>query len=136
MTVNKWNMRQSYKIETDEILCTTNIDTLPDITGVQCCKLNGKILPKKYFEFLDMVISPDPTSYIQVCSQLCIDGVAQNNFEKCSTDNGQSDYTKCLNKLKPVGCKGIALPVAKSGSVYYYANSLGKGYCTQTDICE
>jgi len=113
--------------------CQPDFSTLEDISTVECCYINNTITNEKYVKNLNMVVSTQPTYYVDVCKQLCRSGFSVKN-QSCVNINEQTNFSECIDKLKPIDCKG-SVPVAYSGITYYYPKSFTNASCENKGKC-
>lgn len=108
-------------IDTFKEKCTVAYDTLPDISNANYCFIGDTLTSSKYVKELNMIVNPNPIYYLDVCKQYCIEGFSDG----CVNGNGQENFNNCVNISKPKNCFGLSMPVAVSGTILYYPNSVG-----------
>jgi hypothetical protein len=119
-------------IGTEIPTCSQPLESLPDVKSSQfesCYTLNGNPDPQRYYDIRnDWTVLPLNPQVVPSAQQVCLEFCPQVQLpSSCLTED--SLYLSCLNKLAPTGCSDPAIPVAKSGSLEYYAIGRGKVSC-------
>lgn len=114
--------------------CTVPLDELPDVADLPCCIVSGTTTASKFVKEINMVANPIPIYYIDACKGFCTYGY-DNQINVCINGRGQEEFNNCIELTKPKNCDGLAMPVARSGSTYYYANSATNAKCANTVVC-
>ena len=131
--IKKWKTTTVGIVPTISGKCEPAFNTLPDVSDYKCCVTDGNPTYNKYYDIINMVISPTITPYKQACSGFCLYGVGSN--DKCISDIGQTEYNICLANLQPQNCIGLSQPIAKVGITYYYGYAVGQSSCENTQVC-
>ncbi len=134
LSIYKYNEKNKIVRKDIETPCVVSFDLLPNIANTKCCFINGQVTADKYVESLDMVVSTNPEFYLDVCEEFCIEGYDKVN-NKCVGNKGNNSFISCVQKTKPVNCTSIAMPVAYSGTTYYYAKSATDAACKDQRSC-
>lgn len=120
--------------------CTVAINTVPDISDLDCCKIGGELTPFKYMGVInnttyDMVVAPTPTPWEDVCVGFCTYGIVAST-QQCSDGQGgtsstdTSNYNRCKSQLQPTNAACLGNPIAASGVNLYYGHSATSNECT------
>jgi hypothetical protein len=112
--------------------CKVAYDTLIDVEKLNCCYIGSTPTSKRYVPELDMVVSPNPVYYNDVCKQFCPEGYDNG---KCLNGIGQDKYDNCVKISKPDNCIGRSMPVAHVLTTYYYPNSATDSSCKVSRPC-
>jgi hypothetical protein len=115
--------------------CTPNLSTLPDLSSDLCCVIFGELTSNKYLSSLNLVVSLEPSPYLDVCAGFCTEGYS-SSLGTCigdiASDIGQ--FNQCVSAIKPVNCSDESNPVASSNGQYMYGNTATLVLCpTQTN---
>jgi len=109
------------------------VPNLVDISNLDCCVLNGQLSGHRYLPIYNMVVTPVPTYYLDVCAGFCITGL---DNQQCRDGLGQEDFQRCLNLVKPPSaCRQPALPVARLGNQLFYGLSATNAQCPVSSLC-
>lgn len=100
--------------------CQVDINTLPSLEGLPCCFQSDFLTSNKYVPILNMVVSPVPVPYLDVC----------NEFVNINERNNCIDLSKPKN-----GCSSLSMPVARNGITYYYPHSATDFSCKDQRQC-
>lgn len=111
--------------------CSLSTVNLKDITGNPCCYENSNETNLKVTldQIPQFILAPFPTYYLDVCKGFCQE--YNSTTRQCTIEN--ENFTRCVNLLKPQQCQGAAMPIAKSGSILYYAYKAGT--CSEVGPC-
>jgi hypothetical protein len=96
-----------------------DVANLPEISGLPCCIVNGRITDTTYMPTYDFVVSSVPTPY----------GVA------CAGFTDQTQLNVCLALARPSEPGEVASPVARRGLKLYYVLAAGQSLCPTTGMC-
>lgn len=129
LAIKKWEQNNSILVVIESNKCTPEFSTLPDVSSLLCCQVNGLLTPEKYYSAINMVISTAASPFLDACSGFCTNGVSSSNSSECNRGIGQDNYSQCLLRLKPNGCVGISNPVARVDTTYYYGVAAGELSC-------
>lgn len=102
--------------------CSISYETSIDVTDLPNCSIGGYLTASKYVEQLNMTVNPIQTYYLNVCAQYCSSGFDESS---CINGNGQQDFDNCIAISMPNGCDGLSMPVAISGTTFYYPYGAG-----------
>lgn len=114
--------------------CTRSNGELIDLTDVPCCCTSGFATDNRYVRKLNMVVGPNPVSYLGACAGFCANGSYNPETEQCNTGSSEQ-FTSCVNLTKPDNCKGSAMPVAVEGIQFYYVQSATDAACKLSSLC-
>jgi hypothetical protein len=103
----------------------TNLNDLPEISGLPCCVVNGVVSATVYVPFIDAVVSTTPTAYLAACQPFAPDGITPN----------PTQYDLCIAQSRPTQIGQVASPVARKGVTLYYTLSAGNALCATTGTC-
>ena len=95
-----------------------SLDSLLDVSGEECCVVNGKLLDQVYYAPLLVVVSTIPTPA----------GVACNGLEGL-------ELQACTASVLPTVQGTTANPVARKGVKPYYALYASLEGCAETRMC-
>lgn len=120
--------------------CTVAINTVPDITSLDCCKIGGILTPFKYMGVInnvtyDMVVAPTPVPWEDVCVGFCTNGIIAST-QQCSNGQGgtsstdTANYNRCKLQLQPSNVACLGNPIAASGVNLFYGHSATSNECT------
>lgn len=123
--------------QTTNIPCNKPLDQLPDVSDTTqftpCYQFNSSIPDQRYYDSQnDWTVLQLDRSVVPSAAQVCIEFCSQVQFPDPQTFTCLSQdttYNNCMTALSPVGCNDAAQPVAKSGSIYYYAIGRGRVSC-------
>jgi hypothetical protein len=104
-----------------------DVSLLPDISGLQCCVVNGQILDRSFIPEYNAVVSTIPTGINNACF----------NSSPAGTDPNQQEYETCLALVTPqFPEEEFVNPVARKGlnKLYYILNTTNIG-CIITQPC-
>jgi len=84
-----------------------------------------------------MILAPFSTYFMDVCVGFCPDGAFNPSTQTCNTTDqtALNNFNNCVNLLKPKQCQGSAMPIAVSGSTYYYGFEAGNKDCEVCCVC-
>src|SRR5438105_4581598 len=51
--------------------CSVDTATVPDVSKLQCCVINGVTTSAKFLPIDDLIVAPFPTYYLDVCQGFC-----------------------------------------------------------------
>lgn len=118
--------------------CTPNKTTIPDLSSTLCCVIFGTLTSNKYLSSLDMVVSLEPTNYLDVCAGFCTQGY-DSTLNTCNGDVQQDIglFNQCVQNTNPaiLTCSDKAVPVATSNGEYMYGFAATNVLCPQTGTC-
>ena len=106
--------------------------TVPDVSKLQCCVINGVTTSAKFLPIDDLIVAPFPTYYLDVCQGFC---QKYDSINKRCLDADQTKYTQCIQLTQPKNCIGPALPIAAAGPQLYYGLEATNKNCMITSIC-
>ena len=117
--------------------CSEDLSGLPYVSQTPCCYFNGANSTWKYDADINMIITPDPSYYLNVCIGFCPQGSFNAVKGTCDTTDktALTAFKQCVDLLEPKQCKGSAMPVAISGSMPYYGYQAGKAGCNLCCPC-
>ena len=118
--------------------CIVPSENLPNLSSVQCCRIFGRSTNLKFLSNLNMVVSPNSTNYLTVCSGYCSSGFNITNNTCNDNPNVQTEQAlldQCISFSAPSNCSDPSKPVAISGNTYLYPFSPGSQLCTDTGPC-
>jgi hypothetical protein len=131
--VQKWETTNTVIVPTTG-KCTPAFNSLPDITNLQCCEINGQITSNRYDAAINMVVANSATPYLTACEGFCTNGL-NSSTQQCQDGVGQADFETCVQRLQPRACIGIAMPIAHVGLTYYYGYQAGAAACPTQVAC-
>ena len=119
--------------------CSVSAQSVPDLTFQPCCVVFGRLTNNKYLASLNLVVTPNITDFLPVCSGFCNTGYNKNTgscrLVEGVLDNGQNNFNTCFNSIAPINCDSIAKPVAISGTQFLYGSSATNLLCQTTAPC-
>lgn len=116
--------------------CQVDTSVYPDITSLPCCvDIFGNLSQNKYIESRNIIVSPNPVPYFNFCSGYCSLGVDPNDNTKCLGNVGNTQFTDCLNELRPQNCTGGVNSIAYTGGIKYFASNIGDNLCQVKREC-
>jgi hypothetical protein len=118
---------QKEQLIADQTTCSPALNTLEDLSNLYCCNIGGLPTNTRYWDKIDMIVAPTAIPYLEACSGFCAEGVG--GAGNCNEGIGQNEYNRCIELLRPKGCRGLSQPVAKIGITYYYGRSAGSSAC-------
>lgn len=108
--------------------CLISLDSLPDVTSYPCCR-NTVFPALRYDRINNVVLSTAPNYYLNACAGFCPGGIVDFNTKLCKDDPANQQFIACRDRITPKGCNGLALPVARSGTRYYFIASATDSLC-------
>jgi hypothetical protein len=118
--------------------CEGNISTLPNLSSDLCCVIFGQLTSNKYLSSLNLVVSLEPSPFLDVCAGFCSQGYDSINMTclgDIASDTGQ--FNQCVSNTSNTiaKCSDASNPVATSNGQYMYANSVGTVLCPVFQAC-
>jgi len=126
---DKVNSNQSNNTATiTNTSCLTSLDVLPDANSLKCC--TNVVFPSlRYDPTHNVVLSSSANYYIDACSGFCPEGKVSYGTKTCTLDPTNQQFLTCIDRIAPTGCSGLAVPVAKIDTRYYFVVSATNALC-------
>lgn len=116
------------------IPCQLPLDDLPDVNNqfIPCYTISGNLDSNRYYDPINnWTITPVDSLTLPTAEQICIEYCTQVVLPNtCVSMN--SEYTSCMDKLKPNNCSEPIYPVAKKNTTYYYPIGAGRVSCYES----
>lgn len=129
-----WTQTRSIIVDPVEGKCLVPLDTVPSVSGLPCCYVGGNVTSRRYLPTYDIVVGPTEVPYLQACQGFCTNGVTADGTQ-CVGGVGQTAMDQCINRARPRNCKGLAMPVAASGTTPFFTNAATNASCRDTRPC-
>lgn len=115
--------------------CSEIISEVTDLTNGTCCYINGILTNYRLLSQYNLVVGPSPTAPEFVCPLFCT-GTYNSDTQTCNVSADNAQISKCFTLTTPQNCNGIAMPVARVGSIPYYAVApVSSQFCDVTKPC-
>lgn len=108
--------------------CNNSLDTLPDASGLICCR-NNFYSDLRYDPINNVTISSTPEFWQNGCNGFCPNNSVSPDGLTCLLEPSNQNYINCIARNRPNGCTGLSVPVARRDTNYMFIASAGSDLC-------